>query len=183
MRITGVTEWKRWRYNFDFKNKVYTMDDKELHITPAEECYLYERLVLYRQPQFTTCRYAIQQLRKRYGSDFLAECIKNSQTYGEEGRIRREAFERILWEYIKKDGRAGYQERGYEFDFLNGRYTWYGEVLRITPREAVFLYERLVLRLRNKRKAHRYAEGYILAAMRNKFGLSFLQDVLKKRRF
>jgi hypothetical protein len=153
------------------------MGGKKLHIRPSEELYLYERLVLYRLPKETTCRYAIQRLRERYGADFLAGVVGHSPSGGVEGSLRREAFERILQEYLEKDGRTGYEEWGYCFDFLNGSYTWSGEELRVTPKEAVYLYERLILCLRGRRGLRRYTAGGTLYDMRRKFGRRFLHEI------
>jgi hypothetical protein len=182
MRKTGVTVWEQWRYCFDFENSAYAMDEKKLRVRLAEELYLYERLVLRKRPKETTCRYAIQRLRERYGTHFLGEVIGHSPSSGLEGLIRREAFERILHEYMEKDGRMGYEKWGYYFDFLNGRYTWDGEELRITPKEAVFLYERVILGLRGKHGRQRYAAGSTLYDMRKKFGRGFLHEVFPNER-
>jgi hypothetical protein len=177
MRITGIAAWEQWRYQFDFKNTVYTMDGKKLHIRPSEELYLYERLVLHKRPKEVTCRYIIQRLRERFGADFLAEAFEHSPSGGVEGKIRRAAFERILQEYLEKDGRTAYEKWGYHFDFLNNSYIWDGEELRVTPKEAVFLYERLVLRLQGRHGLRRYTEGSTLYSMRKKFGRRFLYEV------
>jgi hypothetical protein len=177
VRITGITSWERWRYCFDFSNGVYSMDGNKLRIRPAEELYLYERLVLYKRPKETTCRYAIQRLRERHGADFLAEAVDHSPSGGVEGRMRREVFERVLQEYMEKDGRTGYEKWGYRFDFLNGSYAWDGEELRVTPREAVFLYERLILCLQGRHGLRRYTESNVLCIMRKKFGRRFLHEV------
>jgi hypothetical protein len=177
MRITGVTVWEQWRYSFDFGKGVYVMDGRNLRIRSAEELYLYERLVLYKRPKETVCRYAIQRLRERHGADFLAEAFEHSPSGGAEGKIRREAFERILQEYMEKDGRTGYERWGYRFDFLNGSYAWYGEELSVAPKEAVFLYERLILCLQGRHGLRRYTEGSTLHAMRKKFGRRFLHEV------
>jgi hypothetical protein len=177
MRITDVTVWEQWQYCFDFGKGIYVMDGKNLRIRPAEELYLYERLVLYKRPKETTCRYAIQRLRERYGADFLAEVFEHSPSGGMEGKMRRGAFERILQEYLEKDGRMGYERWGYHFDFLNGSYTWSGKELRVTPREAVFLYERLILCLRGRHGLRRYTESNILCIIRKKFGRRFLHEI------
>jgi hypothetical protein len=158
------------------------MDGKKLRIRPSEELYLYERLVLYKPPKETTCRYAIQRLRERHGADFLGEAFEHSPSGGAEGKIRREAYERILQEYMEKDGRMGYERWGYRFDFLNGSYTWYGEELRITPKEAVFLYERTVLCLRGRHGERRYTEGSTLCYMRWKFGRRFLHEIFPNKK-
>jgi hypothetical protein len=176
-QITGITVWEQWRYRFDFESRLYAMGGKKLHIRPSEELYLYERLVLYKPPGETTCRYAIQRLRERHGADFLAEVFEHAPSGGVEGKIRREAFERVLQEYLEKDGRMGYEKWGYCFDFLNGTYIWDGGELRITPKEAVFLYERLILCLQGKRGSRRYTEGSTLYAMRKKFGRRFLHEI------
>jgi hypothetical protein len=153
------------------------MGGKKLRVRPSEELYLYERLVLYKPPKETTCRYAIQRLREQYGADFLVEAFEHSPSGGAEGKIRREGFERILQEYLEKDGRMGYEKWGYRFDFLNGSYTWDGEELCITPKEAVFLYERLILRLRGRHGLRRYTEGSTLHDMRRRLGRRFLYEV------
>jgi hypothetical protein len=70
-----------------------------------------------------------------------------------------------------------YEKWGYRFDFLNGLYTWNSEELHVTPREAIFLYERTVLCLQNRREIHRYTKGNILCAMRKKFGRRFLHEI------
>jgi hypothetical protein len=158
------------------------MDGEKLRVRPAEELYLYERLVLRKRPKETTCRYAIQRLRERYGEHFLGEVIGHSPSSGLEGLIRREAFERILHEYMGKHGRMEYEKWGYYFDFVNGRYTWNGEELRITPKEAVFLYERVILGLRGKHGRQRYAVGSTLYDMREKFGRGFLHEVFPNER-
>jgi hypothetical protein len=158
------------------------VDGKKLRIRPAEELYLYERLVLRKRPKEATCRYAIQRLRERHGADFLAEAVCHSPSGGIEGSVRREGFERALRKYMEKDGRTAYEEQGYRFDFLNGRYTWNGDELRITPKEAVFLYERAVLRLRNSREQRRCTEANTLYHMRKKFGSVFLNEIFPVRR-
>jgi hypothetical protein len=180
IRMTGITVWKQQRYCFDFGNKAYVAGGEKMRVTPAEELYLYERLVLRKRPKDTTCRYAVQRLRERYGPGFLAGYIQRSWSNGAEADKRREAFGKALREYIEKDGRAGYKERGYDFDFLNGCYMWDGEELRVTPKEAVFLYERLVLRLRGRRGAYRRTEGGTLCNVRKKFGEKFLRDAFAK---
>jgi hypothetical protein len=177
MRITGITIWKERQYRFDFAGSVYVMNGKKLRIRPSEELYLYERLVLYRPPKETTCRYAIQRLREKYGPDFLAEVLECRSSGSTEGKLRRESFERILQEYLEKDGRTGYEKWGYNFDFLNGLYTWNGEDLRVTPKEAVFLYERAVLCLQGRRGRRRYTPGSTLYDMRSKFGRRFLHEI------
>jgi hypothetical protein len=166
MQMACVTTWERWQYRFDFENGVYLMDGKKLRLTPAEELHLYERLVLRKRPKETTCRYALQRLRERYGPDFLGEAIGHGPSGGMEGAVRKEGWERILQEYMEKDGRMAYENRDYHFDFLRGSYTWIGEELRVTPKEAVYLYERAILRLGSKRGAKRYAEGNTLCFMR-----------------
>jgi hypothetical protein len=158
------------------------MDGKELSIRPAEELYLYERLVLYKPPKETMCRYAIQRLRERYGTDFLAEAVQHGPSGGTEGHIRKEVFERALQKYMEEDGRTAYEEYGYHFDFLNGRYRWYREELRVAPKEAVFLYERTVLRSRLGRKGCRYTEANTLHGMRKKFGRGFLREIFPGQR-
>jgi hypothetical protein len=178
----GITTWEEWRYCFDFRNGVYSMDGKKLRMSPSEELYLYERLVLYKLPKETTCRYALQKLRERYGADFLAEVIGGSPSGGMEGTIRREALERILQKYLEEDGRMEYEKWGYHFDFLNGSYTWDGEELRITPKEAVFLYERLVLRLQSKHGLRRYVAGNTLYDMRKRLGRGFLHEIFPNER-
>jgi hypothetical protein len=174
---TGGTVWEQWRYRFNFGSGVYAMDGKKLRIRPAEELYLYERLMLYKPPKATTCRYAIQQLRKRYGTDFLAEVFVCSASTGVEGHMRKGLFDRILQEYLEKNGEMTYEKWGYRFDFLNGSYTWNGEELRVTQREAVFLYERTVLRLQGRRGVRRYTVGSTLYDMRKKFGRRFLHEL------
>jgi hypothetical protein len=82
----------------------------------------------------------------------------------------------MVQEYMEKDGRTAYQKWGYRFDFLNGLYTWDGEELRVTPKEAVFLYERLVLGLQGRRGRHRFTAGSTLYDMRRKFGRRFLHE-------
>jgi hypothetical protein len=94
-----------------------------------------------------------------------------------EGKAKRSFFERVLREYLEKDGRMAYEKWGYYFDFLNGSYIWNGEELRVTPREAVFIYERAVLRLQDRRGIHRCTEGNILYLMRKKFGRRFLHEI------
>jgi hypothetical protein len=157
------------------------MDGEVLHVRPAEALYLYERLVLYKQPKETAYRYAIQRLRERYGTDFLAEIVGHNPSGGTEGKLRRAAFERILQDYLEKGGCMAYAEWGYRFDFLNGSYTWDGEELRVTPRDAVFLYERLILGLRGKRGLHRYTVGSVLFDMRKRFGRQFLQEPFQNK--
>jgi hypothetical protein len=139
--------------------------------------YLYERLVLHKPPKETTCRYSIQRLRERHGAGFLEEIFGHGHAGGSEGKARREAFEQVLQEYMEKDGRTAYEEWGYRFDFLNGSYTWDGEDLRITPKEAVFLYERAVLRLQGKRGVRRYAAASTLCDMRKRFARAFLREL------
>jgi hypothetical protein len=153
------------------------MDGKALRIRPSEALYLYERLVLYRRPKETACRYAIQRLREKYGTGFLTEVIAHSPSGGTEGEARRDFFERVLQECLEKDGRMTYEEWGYRFDFLNGSYAWDGKELRVTPREAVFLYERTVLCLQNRRGLRRYTEGNILHCIRKRFGRRFLHEI------
>jgi hypothetical protein len=153
------------------------MGGEKLCIRPSEELYLYERLILYKRPKETTCKYAIQRLRERYGADFLAEVIDHSPSGGMEGKTRREVYERILQEYMERDGRMAYMKWGYHFDFLNGTYTWDGEELCVTPKQAVFLYEHLVLCLHGKRRVQRYAIGSALYDMRKKFGRTFLHEI------
>jgi hypothetical protein len=63
------------------------MDGKKLRIRPSEELYLYERLVLYKPPKETTCRYALQRLREKYGSAFLEEAIVHNPSGGVEGEM------------------------------------------------------------------------------------------------
>jgi hypothetical protein len=175
--MTGIAVWEYGRYRFEFDNGGYMMDGKRLRITPAEERYLYERLVLYKPPKETAYRYAIQRLRERHGADFLAEVFTHGPSGGAEGTVRREAFERILQEYLEKDGRTAYIKWGYRFDFLNGSYAWDGGELHVTPKEAVFLYERTVLGLRGRRGKHRHTAGSTLYDMRRKFGRRFLHEV------
>jgi hypothetical protein len=122
------------------------MDGQKLCIRPAEERYLYERLVLHKPPKETTCRYALQHLRERYGADFLAEAFECRLS-----SARGNTYEQLLQEYMEKDGRVGYEAWSYRFDFLNGSYTWNGEELNVSSREAVFLYERTVLCLQGIR--------------------------------
>jgi hypothetical protein len=78
VEITGIVIWKQGRYRFDFENGVYSMDGQRLDMKPSEELYLYERLVLHKPPKGTVCRYAIQRLRERYGTDFLTEVIEGN---------------------------------------------------------------------------------------------------------
>jgi hypothetical protein len=78
---------------------------------------------------------------------------------------------------MEKDGRTEYEECGYCFDFLNGSYTWNGEALRVSLREAVFLYERTVLRLQGRHGVHRHTAGNVLCIMRKKFGRRFLYEM------
>jgi hypothetical protein len=177
MQVTGTKTWKRWQYRFNFERGAYTMDGKKLCIRPSEELYLYERLILHKLPKETTCRYAIQRLRERHGPDFLAEVFKHSPSGGVEGKMRRELFEQVLQEYLEKDGRTVYKKWGYCFDYLNGSYTRDGEELHVTPREAVFLYERTVLNLQRKRGIRRYTAGNVLCVMRKKFGRRFLHEI------
>jgi hypothetical protein len=99
-----------------------------------------------------------------------------------EGKMRREAFERILQEYMEKDGRMAYMKWGYHFDFLNGSYIWDGEELHVTPKEAVFLYERTVLCLQGRRGVRRYTAGSTLHDMREKFGRAFLYELFPNER-
>jgi hypothetical protein len=145
------------------------MDGRSIFIRPAEELYLYERLVLRKPPKETTYRYALQRFRERYGADFLAEVF--------ERRPSVSVFEHYLQEYLEKDGRTEYAQWGYHFDFLNGSYTWNGEALRISSREAVFLYERAVLRLQGRHGVHRHTAGNVLCIMRKKFGRRFLYEM------
>jgi hypothetical protein len=153
------------------------MDGKKLRIRPSEALYLYERLVAHKPQKETAYRYAIQRLREKYGSDFLAEVIAHSPSGGAEGDIRRGMFEDILQGCMEKDGRTVYEKWGYYFDILNGSYTWNGEELYVTPREAVFLYERAVLGIRNRHGLRRYTAGSILYDMRKKFGRRFLHEI------
>lgn len=157
------------------------VDGRNVRMRPSEALYLYERLVLHRRPMETMYRYAIQRLREQYGADFLAEIFEHSPSGGLQGRIRREAFERILQEYLEKDGRMVYEEWAYHFDFLNRSYIWDGEELRITPKEAVFLYECTILHLQGKRKVHRYTAGSTLYDMRKKFGSEFLGELFPNK--
>jgi hypothetical protein len=82
---------------------------------------------------------------------------------------------------MEKDGRMGYEKWGYYFDFLNGRYTWDGEEPCITPKEAVFLYERVILGLRGKHGRRRYAAGNTLCDMRKEFGRGFCTRCFQTR--
>jgi hypothetical protein len=148
------------------------MDGRNILIKPAEELYLYERLILLKRPKETTCRYAIQRLREQYGADFLAEIFENRPS-GSGDNI----FQQALLGYMAKNGITAYKKWGYCFDFLNGSYRWHREELRVSPKEEVFLYERTVLRLRGKRSVHRYATGNVLSVMRKKFGQRFLREV------
>jgi hypothetical protein len=151
--------WKQWRYHFTFAVRTYAIDGRKMLLRASEMVYLHECLVLYRRPKETTDKYAIQNLRERYGADFLEEVIAHSPSGGVEGKTRKEVYERALQEYLEKDGRTAYEKWGYFFDFLNDAYTWHGEELRVTPREAVFLYERTVLYVQNERRIHRCTEG------------------------
>jgi hypothetical protein len=176
IQTAGVKTFKRRRYRFDFNNGVYTMDGEKLRIRPAEALYLYERLVLKKHPGGTTCRYAVQRLRERFGPEFLVEYIDSKRP---ERKIRDSSFTRTLRTLMEKDGRTAYSEWGYEFDFLNGVYRWEGTELRVTPVEAVFLYERTVLGLRgrNKGAAGRAAGSGVLYTMRKKFRREFLGEL------
>jgi hypothetical protein len=182
MQKACVTVWERWQYRFDFENGVYLMGGKKLRLTPAEELHLYERLVLRKRPKETTCRYALQRLRERYGADFLGEAIGHRPSGDTEGVAGKEGWEQILQDYMEKDGRMVYENWGYHFDFLLGSYTWNGGELRVTPKEAVYLYERTILRLGKKRGEKRYAEGSTLCYMRDKFGAGFLRELFPIKR-
>jgi hypothetical protein len=95
MRITGITIWEQWRYRFDFERGIYAMYGEALYIRPAEELYLYERLVLYKPPKETVYRYAIQRLRERHGADFLAEVL--SAVSPAAGVMSLNSFYRSTW--------------------------------------------------------------------------------------
>jgi hypothetical protein len=160
------------------------MDGQALRIRPSEKLYLYERLVLCRQSKEVTCRRAITRLRENCGEDFLAEVVEHCPARGTEGALRREGYMRVLQNYMEKDGRMAHEQGGYSFDFLNGVYTWNGEVLHITPVEAVFLYERAVLRLQEKKGSYRHTYPSVLQQMRKRFGGRFLAELfpLRKRK-
>jgi hypothetical protein len=176
MRATGVTKWRRWGYRFNFGNGVYTRDGKPLYIRPAEELYLYERLTMNKTPKETTCRYAIQRLRERYGAEFLAEIFYRCPSRGVGIKARNGYFERVLQEYME------YEERGYRFNFLHGTYTWNGDELSVMPKEAVLLYERTVLGLRGNQGVCRHGGAETLYRMRKKFGDTFLRERLPGRK-
>jgi hypothetical protein len=181
VRVMGIGTWEEGQYAFNFAAGSYRAGGKKLHVTPAEALYLYERLLLEKTPKETTCRYAIQRLRERYGAEFLDEYIDSKKP---ETVIRNEAYKQILQDLMAEDGRMAFIERGYKFDFLNSVYTWDGEKLHVTPKEAVYLYERCILGLwgRKKPDVRRYADGGVLHKMRKKLQRWwFLVDVLDRR--
>jgi hypothetical protein len=87
-------------------------------------------------------------------------------------------FHRELEKAIQKEGNASWVAGDYSFRFSRYkewcRYTWKGRALHITPREALYLYQRLVLGL----KPGQTRNPEVIGTLRGKFGLKFLQDVL-----
>jgi hypothetical protein len=87
-------------------------------------------------------------------------------------------FQQKLAKAMQEDGRTSWEQGDYSFRFSyakeGGVYKWKGERLRISPREAYYLYQRLVLGL-SAGRAHCATALYV---MRSRYGLEFLRDVL-----
>jgi hypothetical protein len=91
---------------------------------------------------------------------------------------KKEKFRQELEKAMRENGRTSWEQGDYTFRFSyeeeGGVYTWKGEKLHITYREALYLYQRLVMGLRRKRTYSPTA----LQTLRNRYGLRFLVEVL-----
>ena len=70
----GKHRFRRWRYFFNFEDKKYFCDGKELYLTPAEELFLYRWLIL-NESIINTQRFYLYNMRKKFGRDFLEEAL------------------------------------------------------------------------------------------------------------
>jgi hypothetical protein len=86
-------------------------------------------------------------------------------------------YRALLESAVASSGIDRWEGDGYRFSFRNGEYCWNGRKLKITPREAFYLYERLVQKIPPSSTVSVQA----LYSLRKKYGSGFLREMFPYR--